>query len=55
MEKEIIEKIKVVRIGIILSLLTLLFAFVLGGLFGAIEGKIKGHLKETKSGDTIPI
>ncbi len=45
MEKEIIEKVKVVRIGIILSLLTLLFAFVLGGLFGAIEGKIKGHLK----------
>ena len=45
MEKEIIEKVKVVRIGIILSLLTLLFAFVLGCLFGAIEGKIKGHLK----------
>ncbi len=46
MEKEIIEKIKVVRIGILLSLLTLLFGFVLGGLFGAIESKIKGHLKE---------
>jgi hypothetical protein len=45
MEKEIIDKIKIVRIGVILSLLTLLFAFVLGGLFGAIEGKIKGHLK----------
>ena len=45
MEKEIIEKIKVVRIGVILSLLTLLFAFVLGGLFGTIEGTIKGHLK----------
>ncbi len=46
MEKEIIEKIKVVRIGFILSLLTLLFGFILGGLFGAIESKIKGHLKE---------
>lgn len=46
MEKEIIEKIKVVRIGVILSLLTLLFGFILGGLFGAIESKIKGHLKE---------
>ncbi|KHE91775.1 MAG: hypothetical protein K8F52_07980 [Candidatus Scalindua rubra] len=46
MEKEIIEKIKVVRIGVILSLLTLLLGFLLGGLFGAIEGKIKGHLKE---------
>ncbi len=45
MEKEIIEKIKVVRIGVILSLLTLLFGFVLGGLFGAIESKIKGHLR----------
>ncbi len=46
MEKEIIEKMKVVRIGILLSLLTLLFGFILGGLFGAIESKIKGHLKE---------
>lgn len=46
MEKEIIEKIKVVRIGFLLSLLTLLFGFILGSLFGAIEGKIKGHLKE---------
>lgn len=46
MEKEIVEKMKVVRIGILLSLLTLLFGFVLGGLLGAVEGKIKGHLKE---------
>ena len=45
MEKEIIERIKVVRIGVILSLLTLLFGFVLGGLFGSIESSIKGHLK----------
>ncbi len=45
MENEIIEKMKVVRIGILLSLLTLLFGFVSGGLFGAIEGKIKGHLE----------
>ncbi len=46
MEKEIVERIKVVRIGVLLSLVTLLFGFVLGGLFGAIESKIKGHLKE---------
>jgi len=45
MEKEIVGKMKVVRIGILLSILTLLFGFVLGGLFGAIESKIKGHLK----------
>ena len=45
MEKEIIEKMKIVRIGILLSLLTLLFGFVLGGLFGVIESKIKNHLK----------
>lgn len=46
MDKEIVEKMKVVRIGVLLSLLTLLFGFVLGGLFGAIESKIKGHLKQ---------
>ena len=46
MEKEIIEKMKVVRIGVLLSLFTLLFGFSLGGLFGAVEDKIKGHLKE---------
>lgn len=46
MEKEIVEKMKVVRIGVLLSLLTLLFGFVSGGLFGAIESKIKGHLKQ---------
>ncbi len=46
MENEIVEKIKVVKIGVILSLLTLLFGFILGGLFGAIESKIKGHLNE---------
>jgi len=46
MEREIVEKMKVVRIGVILSLFTLLFGFVLGGLFGAIESKIKGHLKK---------
>ena len=45
MEKGIIEKMKVVRSGILLSLATLLFGFILGGLFGAIESKIKGHLK----------
>lgn len=45
MEKEIVEKMKVVRIGIFLSLLTLLFGFVLGGLFGAFESQIKSHLK----------
>ncbi len=46
MQNEIVDRMRVVRIGIVLSLLTLLFGFVLGGLFGAVEGKIKGHLKE---------
>ena len=46
MEKEIAAKVKDVRIGILLSLLTLLFGFILGGLFGAVEDKIKGHLKD---------
>jgi len=32
------------RIGIVLSLLTLLFGFGLGGAFGAFEDKIKGSL-----------
>jgi hypothetical protein len=47
MEKEFIGKMKIVRIGVLLSLATLLFSFVLGGLFGAagVESKIKGYLK----------
>ena len=45
MENEIVEKMKVVRIGILLSLLTLLFGFASGGVFGSFEDQIKGHLK----------
>ena len=46
MEQELMDKMKLVRVGIILSLLTLLYGFSLGGLFGAVEGTIKGHLKQ---------
>ena len=46
MENEIVEKMKVVRIGILLSLLTLLFGFASGGFFGSSEDQIKDHLKD---------
>ena len=45
MENENAARMKVVRIGLVLSLLTILFGFGLGGVFGAAEKKVKGHLK----------
>jgi hypothetical protein len=47
MEQEVIAKLRIVRIGIVLSLLTVLFGFVLGGIFGAAESTIKTHLKDS--------
>ena len=43
------------RIGIVLSLLTLLFGFGLGGAFGAFEDNIKGSLKASATAvkDTV--
>ncbi len=46
MEKEVVMKMKTVRVGILLSFLTLLYGFTLGGVFGAFESSIKGHLKQ---------
>ncbi len=45
MENEFAARMKVVRIGLVLSLLTILFGFGLGGVFGAAEKNVKGHLK----------
>ena len=38
------ESLKTMRIGIVFALLTLIFGFGLGGLFGAIEDELKGYL-----------
>ena len=45
MKTNVSEKLKTVRTGLLLSLLTLFLGFALGLAFGAFEGKIKGHLK----------
>ncbi len=45
MENENAARMKVVRIGLVLSLLTILFGFGLGGVFGAAEKNVKDHLK----------
>ena len=42
----ILEQLSAVRLGIVFSLLTLIFGFGLGGVFGAFEDNIKDHLKE---------
>lgn len=41
------ENLKSVKWGVILSLLTLLFGFSLGGTFGAAEDNLKDNLKES--------
>lgn len=33
--------------GIVMALLAILFGFILGGLFGAVEDTIKGHLRSS--------
>ncbi|GAA4837684.1 hypothetical protein [Algivirga pacifica] len=39
------SRLQEVKFGLILSLLTILFGFGMGGVFGAMEDDIKGHLK----------
>jgi len=39
------ERLKDMRIGALFALLALLYGFGLGGVFGAAEDSIKGHLK----------
>ena len=39
------EKLQPMRVGILFAFLTLVFGFGLGGVFGAFEDNIKGHLK----------
>ncbi len=41
------SRLRGVRWGVALALLTILFGFVLGGLFGAFEDVLKGGLKES--------
>ncbi len=45
MKEKVSEKLRVVRIGLLLSLVTLFFGFGLGLMFGSFEDDIKGHLK----------
>ncbi|MCZ6678084.1 MAG: hypothetical protein O7E52_12620 [Candidatus Poribacteria bacterium] len=42
---EYIKKLVEVRFGILFALLTLIYGFGLGGVFGGFEDGIKGHLK----------
>lgn len=42
---KIVDQIVVVRLGLILSIITILFGFILGGFFGAAEDNIKDFLK----------
>ena len=46
MSDTVINNLSVVKYGIVFSLLTLLYGFGLGGVFGAFEDNIKGHLKD---------
>ena len=39
-----ILELKKLRVGVLLSLLTLAFGFGLGAFFGAAESSLKGHL-----------
>lgn len=41
------HSLRVVRWGVLLSLLTIFFGFALGGLFGGIEDTLKGRLKNS--------
>ncbi|MEH0154944.1 hypothetical protein V6R21_12435 [Limibacter armeniacum] len=45
MQTHITNKLKEVRIGILMSMLTILFGFGMGGVFGAMEDDLKGYLK----------
>jgi len=38
------DRIRPLRVGILFALLAIFFGFGLGGLFGAMESQIKGHL-----------
>ena len=42
----VLQSLKVMRIGLLLSFITLLYGFGLGGVFGAFEDNLKDHLKE---------
>lgn len=39
-----IDRVRPLRVGILFALLAIFFGFGLGGLFGAVESQIKGHL-----------
>lgn len=41
------EPLQVVRVGVILSIVTILFGFVLGGVLGGVEDSVKAHLRAT--------
>ena len=43
---KIVDQIVVVRLGLILAIITILYGFLLGGFFGLAEDGIKGFLKE---------
>lgn len=47
MQDENVSNLRPLAPGIVLSLLSIIFGFVLGGAFGAAEDSIKGHLKSS--------
>ncbi|MGI9627981.1 MAG: hypothetical protein ACR2QM_14180, partial [Longimicrobiales bacterium] len=40
-----LDRLKEMKVGVFFALLSLLYGFGLGGVFGAAEDSIKGHLK----------
>ncbi len=47
MNSQFSNKIFELKIGLIFALLTIFFGFLLGGVFGAFEDQIKGHLNQS--------
>ncbi|MDP7422014.1 MAG: hypothetical protein QGH40_09040 [bacterium] len=52
MQEYFVANMRQVRYGLLLVLITLLYGFGLGGVFGLFEDDIKGHLK-TKAGQVL--
>lgn len=47
MNSQISTKVFDLKIGLIFALLTIFYGFLLGGVFGAFEAQIKGHLNQS--------
>jgi len=55
MEYSIEKNLHPLRYGIVLSLITLLYGFGLGGAFGAFESNIKGYLKANAENVSVSV